>query len=156
MADDTVVIRGQAFSAASCILKVATLTITGWTAIDWESARERKPVMAQDGTLMPTSVTKGKVNFSPLKLTLRRETAALIRAKLAALAGGNSFGDAFGYGATLQYIEGTKVEQVEWREMWWAKGSGGEKEGTDESQTTVELGYLKLLENGLTIGSVAR
>jgi hypothetical protein len=156
VADDTVRIRGKAFSAASVVLRVAGLRLSGWSAIDWDQKRERKMVFPQDETQEPDAITKGKTTPGVLKITMRRETAQLVKEHLASKAGSTSYGDAEGWGTTLQYVEGTKKPVVlEFRNQWWASGAGSEKDGIDESNENVELGFLKLLENGLTLGPAA-
>lgn len=156
MADDTVRIRGKAFSAGSVVLKIAGLRLTGWSSIDWDQKRERKMVGPQDETQAPDALTRGKTTPGVLKLTMRRETAQLLKEHLASMAGSTSYGDAEGWGTTLQYIEGTKKPIVnEFRNQWWSSGGGSEKDGVDESNEAVELGFLQLLENGLTLAPAA-
>lgn len=151
---DIVRINGRAFSAASVILKLDGFTFEGWKSITYGHKRTRVLVYPQNAAQQPGALTRGKYEPGELKLSMRLESAQLLRERCAAKSlDGKSYGDHV-FPSMLQYVDGNKPPvKVEFRSCWIASEDNSEGDSPDPSHEDVVFGFMLMKKNGLTLAA---
>lgn len=151
MAEDKVRVNGRLVSMASIILKIDSVRIFGFTAIDWDQSRERAFGFAADKTSRPSGTTAGEYVPGNCKIKMYTHTAQLVRKNLAESAGGKSYGDAK-VGITLQIDEpGNMTQDVEFLECELEKETPSHTRGNEPSQEDFEFKNTGIITDGLTL-----
>lgn len=130
----------------------------GLKAIDYEQKRERKVVHAADKAGRPKGWTSGKYIPPLVKMRFLKDSAAALKAELAAL-GAGSYGDAE-WLFLLQCLEPVLPPNlpitITAQPCCIVGTREAREEGSDELLEEFDVQTLNLLENGLALWSLAR
>lgn len=146
---DKVRINGAQFDRLSTDLKIGGEPIYGYTGATWKQSRTRAKGNGHGKDGLPKGRTRGSMTYETLKLTVRRDTASVIKLQLAERSGdGESYGDPDDVPIVLQYIEDESNQQpvvVEFGDCALVSDNGNvEEEGPD--MVEIEFDYMSLDE----------
>jgi hypothetical protein len=147
-------INGQQYSWASLIFTIADWRdeAAGAESVDYGHKRTREKKTGSNRDQAPRVRTSGVYEVDPLKVTIRKDHADALRARLASLSpDGRSYGNVQ-FEALLQFSEpGADVSTVELRELVWSGTSCGLKQGPEGLMESLEMDPMRIIENGLTL-----
>lgn len=153
MADqDPVLINGKAFGWASTSFKLGSLPLTGITDVTYGDKLEKAFAYGMNRSHAPIARTKGKYVPDPLKITVHRHTAQIIRDALAeASPDGKSTGSTSKM-ITIQSVEGDlPVQTVEAVGCELTEDTGSHKESPDPEMEELTFSVMFYRRNGKTL-----
>lgn len=151
MSDD-VRINGNVMSWGSIKVKVAGELFTGFTALEYEDARERALFYGMGRSHAPKGKTRGKYTPSACKLTGKKSSIQAVRDKLAALSdSGTSYGDVE-FLVTAEYVDSGEAPMlVGLEQCHWTKNTSSEEENPDPLSESMEFLPLRIRRNGTVL-----
>ena len=155
MADDVRTVNGVDVSWGSIILKLADGSrFYGFGDISYGHKLEETVGYGQSKSQAPTRRSRGKYSCEALKVKMYKNTAQILRKKLAALSGTNSY-SATEFSGMLQFVEAANgaSHRVEFKRLRYVSETASHSEGADLLVEELELNPLLILVDGLTLAS---
>lgn len=148
---DEIRVNGNVMSWGSIILKLGEERFTGFTSISYGDSRERVKAYGMGRAQAPRGRSRGKYTTDVVGLTGFKATLNRLREKLAADAGGSSFGDTE-IEIVVQYVEGEEDPQTDVVERCvLIKNSASNEENADPLKEDVELDCMRIRWNNRTL-----
>jgi hypothetical protein len=147
MAEDLVKINGRQYDQGSVELKIRNVPIYGFTTCSWSQKRERVKSVQTGKSRRPRGRTGGKYTTEAFKITVRRDTASVIKLMLAeAATDGQSYGSVDDTPIVLQYIEDESNQKPVSCEFidcaLVSDGGNSEEDGPDMVELEFDFLYL--------------
>lgn len=144
---DKVRINGAQYDQGSVELKINNEPIYGFTNITWGQKRERVKSVSTGKDRRPKGRSRGKYTTDPFKITVRRDTASMIKLQLAALSSdGENYSEPDQTPIVLQYIEDESNQApitIEFLECAFTSDAGNsEEDGPDMVEIEFDFMYL--------------
>lgn len=150
---DPIRVNGNQYSWGHIIFKLDGDLYTGFTSIGFADKRERVKAYGMGRAHAPRGRSGGKYSVEPVKVTGWKNSVQLLRAGIAAKAGGKSFGN-YEFQGLVQYIEPGSSEtpiSIDLDRLVWSANNASDEESADPLKEDFELDAMLIRWNGLVL-----
>jgi len=153
---DQIIVNGNTYSWGSIVLRFGGDPFTGVTGISFGDKLERAKAIGMGKARPPRGRTAGKYTVEPVKITMFKGSAQILREALAEAASDGRTYSSVLINITVQYNEAESGSNevpilIQLLDCTVASDLSSNEEGPDPSKDEVELDCMRIIRNNVTL-----